>query len=135
MSHARQKIREAFVSALSAISTPATESRILINSTLPAVTVYSTEEVAEPLTMGGISDRAVSIVVEARVNGSSIDDTLDALAVEIETGIATVSIVCVQYIGTEIEFDAETDNPYGIMRITYVAPYSTTAADPSTIRG
>lgn len=135
MSHARQQIRDAFVTALAGISTPATESRILKYDSLPAVNVYTTDESAEPGSMGGINDRTVNVVIEARVSGSAIDDSLDSLAVEIEEGIAAVSIVCTVYQSTEIEFDAEADKPYGIMRITYAVSYMVAASDVETIRG
>ena len=101
---------------------------------LPAILIYTREEPSERLDRGGEKLlRNCQVAIEARVRlpaDSSLDDTLDDLAQEIEDkieadetlgGLALHSTL----LNTEIDVTAEGERELGAIRLTYAMAYTT----------
>lgn len=144
MAHIRQQIRDQAVTTLTGLTT--TGSNVfsarfypLERANLPGLIIHTdNEELVEQLTIGKPrqQQRQLDLVIEGYAGGSSCDDTLDTIAVEVETAIATDVTLnglvkdCV-LTGTEFEFEAE-DKPHGIIRMTYQALYIVAENAPET---
>lgn len=143
MTHVRQTIREAFVTACTGLTTTGSnvyDTRIFPNAQadMPLLRIYAVSESSEYLTVTNLS-RESTIVVEGIARATSqIEDTLDTIAEEVETavagaaGITTAGAKDVLLIGTEIELDGDGDNQHGMVRLTYQVLYHTTKAAPGT---
>lgn len=142
MAHLRKQIRDAIKTTLTGLTT--TGQRVYLQrnypmqaSALPGLLIYTNSETAEPVTMTRPqkSRRELSLTVEglAKAN-ATLEDTLDAIAREVEEalgadpsmgGLAKTSFLT----GTEIEFNADGENPVGSVRLTYAVRYMTTATE------
>lgn len=98
---------------------------------LPGIAVYTLEEQASsPGYEPKLSDRNLTLAVLLVVKLSEdVDDSLDALSVEVETllradptfgGKAMAS----RYTGCQIEIAAEQERPLGVMRMTFEVRYA-----------
>lgn len=143
MTHARQTIREAFVTALTGLSTTgarvyASRTQPLSRGDLPALLVYAQDENAET-SSGRTLDRTVTITVEGvAAANSDLDDTLDDIAEEVEAAIGadpTVGGVVrdAVYQASEIEFDPDGETQGGMIRLAFAVDYRTTESNPGTI--
>lgn len=131
--HERQVIRDAVVEALLG-STAAGASVFAAKVTpwlrvqLPAISVYTTEEAADPKTWRGDSRRHLSVVV-ALVDSltDGVADSLDALALEVETILMANRTLGgahdVEYQGASISFDPNAERPVGSLEMTFDVTY------------
>jgi hypothetical protein len=148
MSHVRQQIRDAVVTAVTGLTTTGTnvfKTRVypINRAALPGLCVYAQSESSSPSTIGSLKSvssylRTVAIGLEVYArNTDNLDDDLDDIAVEIEQSIATdsdlnslaedviLSSTVIDIIG------GDTETPVGVMKLTYDVIYRTTLADPS----
>jgi len=119
MAHARKGIRDAAVTALTGLAT--TGANVFPgrqwpaeNGKLPALLVYTADELAEVANIGLTLDRAVDLVIEGIVKQAvaDIENTLDIIATEVEAAIGadvTLSGACKHSIltSTEVNFSRE----------------------------
>lgn len=153
MSHVRTQIRKAVAAALQVIPSidgRAFPSRVYPHEELPAIGIYTREEVTldERLAMGPdrfALARALSLIVEARAMGPTVthataerfDDLIDQITAEVEPVMATDETwgglaQSTDYLGTEFEFDDELEQPLAIARINYRIVYQASTTDPTT---
>lgn len=148
MSHVREQIRDAVVLAVTYLDSTARRvfrSRVypMDSESLPGICVYTQNESSSPYTVGGLKSvttylRIMSVSVEAYAKaGTDLDNTLDDIAVEIETAIATNAalnalVEDVVLSSTEIDImGGDTELPVGVLKLSYDITYRTTLADPS----
>jgi hypothetical protein len=147
MSHVRKQIRDRIATILTSgvtlVSSRVYKTRVypLSQAKLPAVTVYVGSESSGLMTIGVktlMRDLEVSIDVYENAN-ASLDDNLDAIAVQIEetigadftlNGLAKQSVLT----STSIDFSGETEQPVGIARLTFTIRYITSVDDVETAR-
>lgn len=145
--HQRKLIRDAVTSILIAAATAAGSkvypTRVLpfVLPELPVISVYTLDESVDPDSANTAPrelTRTLSVVIEAMsAPGPDIDDTMDALALEIETAMHAdpyLGDVCVDSLlaSTEIESIEEGDREVGWMALTYSVTYRTEAPDAPT---
>lgn len=154
MSHQRANIRAAIVSALTGL--PTTGANVLAgraypedSTLLPALSVYTPEEewnedASEmvPNAVGEImSVRNLSIAIVGMAIGGSYLDTLDQMALEIETALNADLFLggecdALLYVGMEIEQMTDAmETSTGRITIAYRAEYQTDAKDPQSNLG
>lgn len=146
MSHARQQVRDAVVTALGGLTTTGTRvysGRVhpLHRTRLPALLVYSLEEsVAEDSAVMGLDQlRTLVVAVEAITEANAdLDDSIDTICAEVETAIhADVTLggvtKWIEYTGVEIELEEGLQKPIGSARMTFRAEYRVDATDPETL--
>jgi len=138
MAHVRKQIRDRIASVISTAVTLVSQrvytTRVypLTAANLPAITVYTGAETSALQTMGSRTmmrnlDVAVDIYVRAT---ETTDDDVDAIAVQIEEAVANDFTVnglakSVVLTGTDIDFNAEAEQPIGIARLTFSVSYIT----------
>ena len=134
--HKRKQIRDRVETVLTGLTTTGANvfaSRVypLKASQIPGLLIYTEEEESEPGGSGAIN-RMLTLAVEGHVKavGGAIDDTLDAIAEEIEAAIdadRTLNGLAVHTFiaSTEIEFDAESEKPVGIITMKFMINYRT----------
>jgi len=136
MAHARKGIRDQVKTVLTGLTTTGARvfaSRVypLKSSQLPGLLIYTGEEESEPGGSGAI-DRNLILAIEGHVKavGGIIDDTLDLISEEVEAAIdadrSLNSLAVYAHIAsTEIEFDAESEKPVGIIIMKFSINYRT----------
>ncbi len=136
MAHKRKQIRDQIKTVLTGLTTTGANvfaSRVypLKASQLPGLLIYTVEEESEPGGSRAI-DRMLTLAVEGHVKaiGGAIDDTLDLIAEEVEAAIdadrSLNDLAVYAYIAsTEIEFDAESEKPVGIIIMKFAINYRT----------
>lgn len=147
MAHVRKQIRDRMESILASGATLATggvfASRVypLTKAKLPALTIYTGSEASGLQTMGAKTmARDLSLIIDAYVRVTdTFDDDVDALCVQVEETIAsdyTLNGLAKNTVlsSTEIDFDAETERPIGVARMTYTIRYVTNIGDVETAR-
>ena len=134
--HKRKQIRDQVETVLTGLTTTGANvfaSRVypLQASQLPGLLIYTEEEESEPGGSGAIN-RMLSLAIEGHVKavGGVIDDTLDTIAEEVEAAIdedrSLNGLAVYAYIAsTEIEFDAESEKPVGIIIMKFMINYRT----------
>ena len=143
MSHARTSIRDAFVSALTGLTT--TKSRVyksrvypLDNDNLPGLTVFvSTEEIDEEEgKIARIQHRYCEIVVKGYDKlTAGLDDQLDTIAEEVETAIFNTTIpgsYGLDLINSESDIKTGAEKPVGEITLTFRVQYLTEEGAPNT---
>ena len=135
MPHARQQIREAVAALVTGLTTTGSrvfQSRMRPQDTLPCLLVTTNDEDVSPGTIGAIYERRLQVVIRGFAKGNStVDDTLDLIASEVETAMAAYDRAVLDKI--EIEFDDELEKPVGMIAITYRLNYFTAAGQPGTL--
>ena len=146
MSHVRQQIRDAVVTAVTGLTTTGSNvfaSRVypVEDSSLPCLAVFTNEESAEHLTMSARGSRPMNRVLELVVAGvaqatSSLDDTLDTIIKEAEEAIAadpTLGGIARDSMLTEISIELEPgDKPTGTARMSFQVGYVVAENDVET---
>ena len=143
MAHVRRSIREYFGSTLNNLSTTGTnvyESRVytLQDNALPALVVYTKSESSEPIVIGidRVMSRDLSVVVEGYCKAANnFDDTIDTISKEVEEAIAADrtlgGLAKDTYLeSTEIEFNAEGEQPVGSVTLTFLTNYYVQEKNP-----
>lgn len=144
--HVRRQLREAVTTAVTGLTT--TASRVhgyrvyaLGGSVdLPALSVYVESEDASSATVHApaVVERRVTVHVRGFARAASgVEDTLDAIANDVETALAagvTVSsrTVPLAYAGCDIEWEAG-DRPYGAIDLRFTAVLFNTANAPDQL--
>jgi hypothetical protein len=134
MSHVRTQIRDDIATRLTGLATTGNrvhQSRIPPrgDADLPCLLITTNDEEIEQSLIGGLFQRHLELVVigVAKAN-SAIDDTLDAIALDVETTMAGDRRASLMRI--ETDFDDELDRPVGRIALHYRVFYSTRAGDP-----
>ena len=136
MAHKRQSIRERVASTLTGLTTTGSnvfQSRVypIENTKLPCLLIYTREETSEPLTTNPprAIEKILSLVVEGYVKANSnFDDTIDTICEEVEEALFTDRLINNLaldsfLINTDISYNAEGDNPLGIVVMTFQITY------------
>ena len=147
MAHARKQIRDAVGAALIAAATVAGArvhlSRVypLQAANLPALRIYTTDEASETdeRTMGADPQmlRKQLLIVEGVLKQTAdIDDAMDELAAEVEIALAENMlgdlIKDIVIAGTNLDINADGEQPVGVVTMSYEVLYMTTTTDPET---
>jgi len=141
--HVRQQIREYFGTTLTGLTTTGAnvfESRVytLQENTLPSLVIYTKSETSEPIVIGvdRVMSRDLSVVIEGYVKATSnFDDTIDTISKEVEEAIAADrtlgGLAKDTYVeSTEIEFNAEAEQPLGFVSLTFLTNYYVKETNP-----
>lgn len=112
---------------------------------LPSISVYTTDEsnleAVTKVTLGRppIINRTMPLVIEAHAKiDDGIDDTLDALAAEIERAMASEiyveeRMIPAQLVSTQTFFSGDSDQEVGVIRLIYSVAYSTREDAPESL--
>ena len=135
MPHARQTIREAAASLLNGLTTTSTrvfQSRMVPQDSLPCLLVTTNDEEIVPGTIGNLVERQLELVITgvAKATGN-VDDTLDTIAAEVETAMASFTYRN-ELTRLEVDFDEALEKPAGRIALTYRVTYLTAAGAPGT---
>lgn len=147
MAHVRKQVRDAVVTLLTGLATTGANvytGRVYpldsSQSELPALFVNTPGEEAEPSPEvdRSFQSRTIAIEVEAKVKGGAYVDTLDQIAVEVETALgASITVggkvVDLDYVGMEFDSSGETDKPVGSLVMRYSAAVSIATGAPSAL--
>lgn len=136
MAHARQTIREAAASKVTGLTTTGAnvfQSRMVPQTTaLPCLLVATNDEEIVAGTIGTIVERLLDLVITGVAKATSnVDDTLDLIAAEVETAMATFTYRA-ELQRIEVDFDESLEKPAGRIALTYRVTYLTTAGVPGT---
>jgi hypothetical protein len=148
MAHVRKQIRDRVASVLTdgvaSVNSRVYISRVypITSDDLPALTVSINSEQSSMITLGTTKSlgRRLSINIDIYARSTSaLDDSIDAIAVEIEQAIAadfTVNGLAKEAIlsATNIEHSGEAEKPVGIARLSYDVLYHTSVSDPETAK-
>ena len=134
--HVRMQIRNQVVTQLTGLTTTAArvfDSRVypLEDANLPALLIYTKSETSEPIEIGTnrTSERLLSLNIEAYVKSTTnFEDTLDTICKEVEQAIAADPTLSGKakdcYLeSTEIEFNAEGEQPLAFCTLTFLTSY------------
>lgn len=137
MPHARQTIREAAATRISGLTTTSTrvfQSRMVPqeSGTLPCLLVTTNDEEIVPGTIGNLVERQLELVISGVAKATSnVDDTLDTIASEVETAMASFTYRN-ELTRLEVDFDEALEKPAGRIALTYRVTYLTAAGAPGT---
>ena len=136
MAHKRQSIRERVASTLTGLTTTGSnvfQSRVypIENTKLPCLLIYTREETSEPLTTNPprAIEKVLSLVVEGYVKANTnFDDTIDTICEEVEEALFTDRLINDLaldsfLVNTEISYNGDSDNPLGIVVMTFQITY------------
>lgn len=144
--HVRKQLRDAVATAVTGLAT--TASRVhgyrvyALGSSvdLPALSVYVESEDAELATVHApaVVERRVTVHVRGFARAASgVEDTLDTIAKEVETALASgvtvgAKTVPLAYAGCDIEWEAG-DRPIGAVDLRFTATLFNTASTPDSL--
>ena len=145
MAHVRKQLRDNVAAAVTGLAT--TGARVyrsraypLDSANLPGLLVYAAGETSEIDSLA--SPRGLARVCEVVVEGvaqatANLDNTLDAIAAEVETALAADTtrggLAKDTFLAaTEIQISDEGDKPVGAVRLTYRVQYRTRETAPET---
>jgi hypothetical protein len=146
MSHARQQIRDAVVTAVTGLATTGSNvfrTRIhpLDQQSLPALLVYTLEEASEADAMGASRSllRSLRVAIDAVVQQvTDLDDLLDDIAAEVETAVD--SNAALNGLVRDITLDSSSITKSGEgeqsalgLRLVFTALYRTRRSAPETL--
>tara|TARA_B100000131_G_scaffold322373_1_gene376096 strand:+ start:2412 stop:2852 length:441 start_codon:yes stop_codon:yes gene_type:complete len=144
MAHARQTIRERFVTLVTGLSTTGSnvfDTRLynLTQDNLPALVVVAENETSELDEVSpGALIRNLEIICECFVEqNNDIEDTMDNICEEVEEAIGAdptlngTSILC-ELTTTEIEYSSLGEKPIGTARMVFNVSYKTSLTNSST---
>lgn len=148
MSHVRQRIREAFTTTITGLTTTGTNvfaSRVwaVSDTNLPALLIHTDEETIEVLTVHGPAalQRTLTVRIEGIARATAdLDDTLDTICSEVETAInATESASTagdlldspIRLVSITVEYE-RAERPVGRITMSWSGTYTTAANAPDT---
>lgn len=145
MAHVRKLIRDDIVTTLTGLTTTGSnvfQTRLfpLDRVKLPGLCIYTRSETTDysTLTTPRTQVREVECLVEAYAKGtSSLDDTLDTIAVEIEEALYTDltrggNAKDTKVTSFEVDYDGEGEQSIGVARFTVAVTYVTIENDIET---
>lgn len=133
MPHVRTQIRNQVAGLVTGLAT--TGSRVFKSrmrpqdeAKLPCLLVVTNDEEVAGGTIGGGLDRQLQVVVHGIAAGAiGLDDTLDQIALEVETALANTQLSLRR---VEIGFDDSLEKPVGEISLTFEILYFTSAGNP-----
>ena len=142
--HVRQQIREAAATVLGNLTTTSTrvhQSRVRprTDAGLPCLLIETNEEQVAPGSVGTLQERELTLTVRGVAkSATNLDDTLDDIALEVETALAAAPTLSGKCAGMElrairVDFDDETDKPVGQISLDYRLTYFVNAGSPGTV--
>lgn len=141
MAHARRSIREAVATAVTGLATTGSrvfQSRMREQETLPCLLVVTDSEVVDA-TVGTIQQRELEIRITGLAQtASNVDDTLDAIAEEVETAVQSAGTLgglvsaAPVLTGIRTAFDDSLQQPVGEIELSFRCTYFTHAGAPGT---
>jgi len=143
MAHARTQLRDAIITRLTGLQSTAgsvygSRIRAFAPDELPAIVVLTDAEEIEPNATGQLA-RAMEVNIRLLAKAvDSLDDTLDTMAAEVETAMATgfpLGAGLSQQItltALTVELNGDGDQPHGVMTLTYRVDYFTATGVPGT---
>jgi hypothetical protein len=143
VTHARQQIREAVATALTGLTTTSTrvyQSRMrpASDSMVPCLLITCDSEQIEQ-TVQSRQYRLMTLIVQGIAKGTTtLDDTLDTIAAEVETALQAAGSLGGKVPGGlvlqrhQVEFDDSLDKPVGVIVMEFSAGYFTTAGSPGS---
>lgn len=146
MAHVRKQIRDAVITAVTGLTTTASNvfaTRVypLASAKLPGLCVYTAGEDADLEIMGSNRTlmRSLEVIIEAYAQGTTtVDDTLDTISKEIEEALAADAgvdalVKDIYLTRTDIDLDGgEGEKVTGAARLTFRAVYRTAENDVET---
>lgn len=142
--HVRRQLREAAATAVTGLTT--TGSRVFqsrmrpqADAGLPCLLVATNDEAVSPGSVGAMQERELTLTVTGVAKASAdVDDTLDAMALEVETALAAAHTLGglaagMELRGLKVEFDDETDKPVGQISLDYRLTYFVSSGSPGFI--
>ena len=144
MPHVRRQLREAAAALVTGLGTTGTrvfQSRMRPQSdtALPCLLVATNDEAISPASIDDHYERSLTLSIKGIAKASaSLDDTLDQIALEVETALAGDPdfgnlAAGLQLRGIQIDFDDTTDKPVGVITLDYAITYFTAAGSPGSI--
>lgn len=143
MSHARETIRDAFVTACTGLTT--TGTRVYASRSMPfdddnlpglPISVGSEEVVQQEEGTDRTQFRNLEVVVKGYDKlKAGLDDSLDSIAEEVETAVFAASfsnIFGFDLLATEIEILDGAEQDVGEITLTFLVQYATAEGAPST---
>lgn len=150
MAHTRKQIRDAMTAALTGLVT--TGANVFSGrvhpfhnegAELPGLCLYTTaEEIAndEEDTVSHIQSRECLFVVEGYVSAAdpaALEDTLDTIASEVEVALFADQFLGgisqgIDLVGTDQDFNAEGNDPLGVIMMIFKVIYLTGEGSPDT---
>lgn len=142
--HVRQQIRDAAVGLLTGLTTTgsrvhASRIRPLEAGSLPCLLVTTDAEDIAPGTAQNLLERQLVLTVRGIARGTdTLDDTLDTIALEVETALAASPTLSGECTATALEavrvvFDDDADRPIGEISLSYRCTYFTLAGTPGVL--
>lgn len=144
MPHVRRQLREAAaaqVTGLALTGARVHQSRMRPQSAtaLPCLLVTTNDEAIAPGSIGDRQERELTLTVRGLAKATAtLDDTLDQIALEVETALAANPSLGGLAAGMElrsirVDFDDATDQPVGVIDLDYRLTYFTAAGSPGSI--
>ena len=136
MSHVRTQIREsiaALVTGLASTGPRVFQSRMRPQgeANLPCLLVTTNDEEVDA-TVDGVLNRNLTLAIRGiAMVGTGLDDTLDQIALEVETAMASQWRATFERL--EIDFDDELEKPVGSVTLNYRIQYFTAADNPAVM--
>lgn len=144
--HARRQIRDAVVALLTGLTTTGSRchtgrTRPLAKDHAPTLLVYTFEETSDDDVMSRPAKiaRSLMLAVEGRVTASDPpDDTLDAIAEEVETALGVnptfglAGVKNTRLTATRITTESPGERHVGEIRLEFTVEYRTRADAPGT---
>jgi hypothetical protein len=133
MSHRRTQLRAGLVAALTGLATTgsrvhASRMRPVKAEQMPCLLIATGDErIDGTATQSGPLDRQLTVNIRGYAMGATVDDTLDQIALEVETALASKGYA-LQSI--EVDFDDELEKPVGSISLNYEIMYFTQAGNP-----
>ena len=135
MSHARTQIRESCATRMMGLATTGSnvfQSRMYAPESLPCLLVTTNDEEVSPGSIGNMQERVLQLVVRGFAKGgTTLDDTLDQIALEVETAMSSESRAVLDTV--EIDYDDSLEKPVGSIALKYRVTYFTAENNPATI--
>lgn len=143
--HVRQQIREAVATLVTGLTTTGSrvhQSRMrpVADGGLPCLLVHSNDtERVDMADADTLQQRELPIVIRGLAKGgTTLDDTLDAIALEVETAMATNPRLSgkaqmSRLVSVDTDFDGSTDKPVGEIQLTYAFTYFVQAGSPGAL--
>lgn len=133
MTHLRTQIRNDVAAAVTSLAT--TGARVFKSrmrpkdeSKLPCLLVTTNDEDVSGGAVGGGLDRQLQVVIRGiAAGGDGLDDTLDQIALEVETALANTQLSLRR---VEIDYDDSLEKPVGEISLTFEILYFTSAGNP-----
>lgn len=142
--HVRRQLREAAAAALTGLTTTGahvfqSRMRPQEDAGLPCLLVETNDEDIAAASVGAQQERDLTLLVRGIAKAAAdLDDTLDAIALEVETALAAVPTLGnkaagMQLRGIKVDFDDSTNKPVGQITLDYRLTYFVLSGSPGSV--